>query len=79
MDVNYVLPTGPQTCDVVFDWYMDAEVFGSMTDEERVKVITDNVRQRYNITRCMPYPVSLCNGMAQTKSAVVSMLLQAPI
>ena len=48
MDVNYVVPTGPQTCEVVFNWFMDSNVYEGMTEEARETIITDAIRDRYS-------------------------------
>ena len=44
--MNYVTPTGPETCEVNFDWYLDLDVYENMSVEERAKVIAENLKNR---------------------------------
>ena len=46
VDINYVIPTGPQTCDVLFDWYLDTDVYNKMSKREREETIAENIRER---------------------------------
>lgn len=46
LDVNYVIPTGPESCEVVFDWYMDTDAYETMQDKEREITVAENLKNR---------------------------------
>ena len=46
VDINYVIPTGPETCDVFFDWYLDTDVYDKMSKREREETIAKNIKDR---------------------------------
>ena len=43
VDVNYIIPTGPQTCDIVFDWYLDKDVYPTMSKSQIEQAISDRL------------------------------------
>ena len=46
VDINYIIPTGPQTCDVLFDWYLDTDVYNRMSKREREEAVAENIKER---------------------------------
>lgn len=46
MDINYVMPTGPETCKVTFEWYMDRDVYEKMPEEVRENMTRENLEER---------------------------------
>ena len=46
VDINYIIPTGPETCDVLFDWYLDTDVYDRMSKRERQEAVAENIRER---------------------------------
>jgi len=48
MDVNYVIPTGTETCDVVFDWYLDTSAYSQT--EECQEMIRRNIKDSEQVS-----------------------------
>ena len=41
-----MIPTGPETCDVIYDWYMDTDVYSKMSKREREETIASALKDR---------------------------------
>ena len=57
LDVNYVIPTGAQTCRVIFDWFADASFLNKCDQQKRLEMINENIA---NSDKVQQEDIELC-------------------
>ena len=45
-DISYIMPTGPESCDIIFDWYFDKDVYTKMRKGDRAVLLEMGVHKR---------------------------------